>query len=214
MSSQVEQEGNGEANRSAPKSRAARGDSGSDGPSGWEGGNRWDSWDGGWGTAAKAASRDQQHFQKELEDAPPDRVFRFVFLINNASVEKYVNQSRQQAEKSFWPSASVSVCGFLLLVATIVIGIKAELSGHSLSVAYLSGVVGALTQFISGVFFWLYNRTLKQITLFYKEIMDQQTDALAAFRPRIRCRRKRRECHDVDPKEPNSARRGSKTVGI
>jgi hypothetical protein len=130
---------------------------------------------------AEVASEQQNNYQGKLEDARPDKVFRYVFLINNAAVEKYVNQSRAQAEVSFALCRIPAIAGFLLLVVSIAIGIVVELKGRSLSIAYIAGVAGVITQFISGVFFWMYNRTLQQINVFYQGIMSQQTEALVGI---------------------------------
>ena len=79
-----------------------------------------------------------------------------------------MNQSRGQAEASFDLSRKAAIAGFSLLVLAILIGLGAELANQSVSVAYLAGVGGAITEFIAGVFFWLYNRTLEQINVFYQ----------------------------------------------
>jgi Cyanobacterial TRADD-N associated 2-Transmembrane domain len=134
-----------------------------------------------WRKRADAATEDQRDYQEKLENAPADNVFRYVFLINNAAVEKYVSQSRAQAEASFLLSRRAGIAGFALLLGSIVIGLVYQRTDHPLDIAYLSAVAGAITQFLSGVFFWLYNRTLQQINLFYQGIMSQQTEALAAI---------------------------------
>ena len=134
-----------------------------------------------WSRTAETAGKDRRTYQEKLEQAQSDEVFRYVFLINNASVEQYVSQSRSQAEDSFTLSRRAAMAGFALLLISIAIGVVAERTEHPLSVAYLAGVGGAITQFIAGVFFWLYNRTLQQIHIFYQGIMTQQTEALAAI---------------------------------
>jgi hypothetical protein len=111
--------------------------------------------------------------------ATPEDVFRYVFLLSNASITLLVNQSRQQAESAFRLSFRVAVAGFVLLAAGILIGLVSQLNEEPLSTAYLAGAVGVLTEFISGVFFWMYNRTLQQISLFYGGLMEQQNRALA-----------------------------------
>jgi hypothetical protein len=135
----------------------------------------------GWQKQADEATRDQRDYQNKLEQAKADDVFRYVFLINNSAVEKYVSQSRAQAESSFLLSRRAAIAGFILLVVSIGIGLISQLTDHPLEIAYLSAVAGIITQFLSGVFFWMYNRTLQQINLFYKGIMSQQTEALAAI---------------------------------
>jgi hypothetical protein len=134
-----------------------------------------------WTKGAEAAEKEKRSYQDKLEEASSDNVFKYVYLINNASVEKYVNQSRGQAEVSFALSRRVAIAGFTLLVLSIGIGLGSEVTHHSVSIAYLSGIGGVLTEFIAGVFFWIYNRTLQQINLFYQGMMKQQQDALAAI---------------------------------
>lgn len=134
-----------------------------------------------WLRSADVANKNKQSYQEKLEGASPGEVFRYIFLINNAAVEQYVSQSRSQAEASFTLSRRAGIAGFVLVLVAVGVGVGAELLDYSLSVAYLTGIVGVLTQFISGVFFWIYNRTLQQINLFYQGIMSQQTDALAAL---------------------------------
>jgi hypothetical protein len=44
--------------------------------------------------------------------------------------------------------------------------------------AYLAGITGILTEFISGVFFLLYSKTFGQINLFHDKLVDMQKTAL------------------------------------
>jgi hypothetical protein len=134
-----------------------------------------------WVHGAQVAEDQKQTYQDKLEKASHDDVFKYVFLINNASVEKYVQQSREQAETAFLLSKRVAIAGFALLAAGIVIGLISQFTDQALTTAYLAGIGGVLTEFIAGVFFWMYNRTLQQINLFYQGLMMQQQDALAAI---------------------------------
>jgi hypothetical protein len=134
------------------------------------------------GKRADVAAEEKANYQDKLEGTRDAReVYKYVFLINNASVELYVQQSRQQATTSFSLSARVAVAGFLLLAGSVVVGVFADYRGHAMTPAYLAAIGGALTEFIAGVFFWLYNRSLAQINLFYEGMVKQQADALIAF---------------------------------
>lgn len=135
----------------------------------------------GWRKRADQATEDQREYQGKLETADADHVFRFIFLINNAAVEQYVSQSRTQATASFLLSRVAAILGFGLFVAAIVIGLVSQGADQPLSIAYLSAIGGAISQFLAGVFFWLYNRTLQQINLFYQGIMSQQSEALTVL---------------------------------
>ena len=134
-----------------------------------------------WAVGAAVAEGEKRTYQEKLEQAGIQDVFKYVFLINNASVEKYVQQSREQAEASFHLSRRVAIAGFALLGVGIVVGIISQFTEYPLTAAFLAAVGGVLTEFIAGVFFWLYNRTLQQINMFYRGMMKQQQDALAAI---------------------------------
>jgi hypothetical protein len=47
-----------------------------------------------------------------------------------------------------------------------------------MNAAYLAGIAGVLTEFIAGVFFYLYSKTLGQINLFHDKLVDMQKTAL------------------------------------
>ena len=48
-----------------------------------------------------------------------------------------------------------------------------------MEVAYLTAIAGVLTEFISGVFFYLYNRTLQQINRFHDKLVAMQQTSMA-----------------------------------
>jgi hypothetical protein len=127
-------------------------------------------------------AEEQHDYQEKLEGASsPMEAFRYVYLINNKSIEKYVLQSRIQSQDAFKLSKNVALAGFVVLVAGIGIGIASQFTDNALSTAYLASIGGVLTEFIAGVFFWMYNRTLQQINVFYQGMMSQQHDALTAL---------------------------------
>jgi Cyanobacterial TRADD-N associated 2-Transmembrane domain len=132
-----------------------------------------------WIQSAETAKEDKRTYQEKLETAGADDVFKYVFLISSSAVEQYVSQSRIQAEKSFELSRRILVAGFVVLLGGIGLGVLTELTDNSLSVAYLAGIGGVLTEFVAGTVFWLYNRTLQQINAFYQGMMKQQQEALA-----------------------------------
>jgi Cyanobacterial TRADD-N associated 2-Transmembrane domain len=129
----------------------------------------------------EVAQDEKASYQQKLENADEKKVYRYVYLINNASIELYVQQSRQQASASFLLSRRVALAGFALLIVSIVIGIISQFGSHPMAAAYLAGIGGILTEFISGVFFYLYNRTLQQVTSFYDRMAEQQQQVLAAL---------------------------------
>jgi len=124
---------------------------------------------------AKKASADKQTYTEKLERASGEDVFKYILLINVSALEGYVAQTRLQAEQSFRLSKWVAVIGFALIATGIGFGIYLNAKGDSnLEAAYLAATAGVLTEFISGVFFYLYNRTLQQINRFHDKLVAMQ----------------------------------------
>ncbi len=126
------------------------------------------------------ARAEKESYTQKLEAAKGRDIFKYVLLINVSALEGYVAQTRLQAEQSFRTSLIVSVAGFVMLVAAITLGILSTVFdiGKSLDAAYISAAAGTLTEFISGVFFYLYNRTLQQINLFHDKLAAMQQSSM------------------------------------
>lgn len=121
----------------------------------------------------------KQTYEEKLEGAQGADVFKYIVLINISALEGYVTQSRLQAQQSFNLSKGIAVAGFVLLSIAILLSIVlTSLGRETLNAAYLSGIAGVLTEFIAGVFFLLYSRTLGQINLFHDKLVDMQKMAL------------------------------------
>jgi hypothetical protein len=118
---------------------------------------------------------EKKSYVEKLEEAQKDDVFRYMLLMNASALEGYVTQARIQAEQSFKLSKVVALLGFGLLCVGIAMGILFTLAGNNnLSAAYLASIAGVLAEFISGVFFYLYNKSLQQINLFHDKITTSQ----------------------------------------
>jgi len=119
--------------------------------------------------------REKRDYVAKLEGAKGDDVFKYFLLINASALEGYVAQTRLQAEQSFSLSKRVALAGFVLLAVGIGLGVLTTLFGKPrLDAAYLSSIAGILTEFTSGVFFYLYNRTLQQLNLFHDKMLSSQ----------------------------------------
>lgn len=124
----------------------------------------------------KDAKEREKKYIYMVEEAEGDDVFKYLLLMDSASIEAYIAQTRLQAEQSFKLSKYVAVIGFVLLSTGIALGIVSSYTGGvGLDAAYLTAISGILTEFISGVFFYLYNRTLQQFNIFHdKMLMSKQ----------------------------------------
>lgn len=120
------------------------------------------------------------NYTHKLEEAQGDDIFKYLLLLNTSALEEYIAQTRLQAEQSFRLSKIVAVLGFGLITVGIMLGIYSNFSGiGSLDVAYLASVAGIIIEFISGVFFYLYNRTLQQLNLFHDKMISSQHVAMS-----------------------------------
>lgn len=134
-----------------------------------------------WMNGARVADEEKRNYQDKLERAKSNDVFKYVFLINNASVEKYVQQSRQQAETVFRVGQRIAIAGFSLLLASVIIGLASMYTDRSLVMAYFAGVVGVLTDLVAVALFWMYKKTLQQIDGFYQRMMTRQHASLMSM---------------------------------
>lgn len=130
-------------------------------------------------TAAKAQA-DKKSYAEKLEGATGDDVFKYILLINVSALEGYVAQTRVQAEQSFRLARIIASMGFAILAVGIALAIYLSvLDRPTLDAAYLTAIAGVITEFISGVFFYLYNRTLQQINLFHDKLVGMQQTSMA-----------------------------------
>ncbi len=130
-------------------------------------------------TSEKRSYEDKRTYEDKLEKAKGTDVYKYVLLINISALEGYVAQARLQAQQSFNLSRFVALTGFLIVAVAIGLSVYLTMIGNqNLNAAYLAGVAGVLTEFIAGVFFFLYSKTLSQINLFHDKLVDMQKTAL------------------------------------
>jgi hypothetical protein len=126
------------------------------------------------------ADADRRSYTQKLESAKDDEVFRYLLLISTTALDKYIAQSRAQAEQSFNLAKTGAMGGLFLLLAGIGLGVLANVMGQpNFTPAYLSAAAGAVTELIAGVLFYLYNRTLQQINVFHDKLVASQHVATA-----------------------------------
>lgn len=130
--------------------------------------------------AADEASKEKKNYTEKLENASGDDIFKYILLINVSALEGYIAQTRIQAQQSFNLSRITAIVGFFVLAVAIALSIFATYTGRtSLNAAYLASVAGLLTEFIAGVFFYLYNKTLQQINLFHDKLVSMQQTSMS-----------------------------------
>jgi len=130
--------------------------------------------------SAKRAYDDKKTYEEKLEQAGGKDIYKYVLLINGSALDGFVAQARLQAKQSFDLSRIVALSGFVIIAAAIALSVRVTTAGNeNLTAAYLAGIAGVITEFIAGVFFWLYSKTLDQINRFHDRLADMQKTALA-----------------------------------
>lgn len=115
----------------------------------------------------EAKKRELTYAEKLEETKNGIDIFKYLLLIDTAALEGYVLQTKIQAEQSFRLSKYVAVIGFMIIATGIGYSIIGQ---NNLSAAYIAALAGVMTEFISGIFFYLYNKTLQQINIFHDKL--------------------------------------------
>ena len=123
-------------------------------------------------------------YRKAFERAEDEtKGFKFLLLMDLESLEAYITDTRIQARLSFRLCVGVAIFGSLLLFVAIGLGIASQVMPHMppLQIAYLTGVAGIITQLISGVFFYFYHMTLRQINLFHSQLESSRKVCISLY---------------------------------
>lgn len=119
---------------------------------------------------------------KRIETAKGDEVFKDILLVNILTCDSYDTQTQLQARDSFNVSICIAIAGFILIAVGVVLGMVGKSGTETdMPVAKLSAIAGLITEFISGIFFYLYHRALQQINMFREQLMTAQKLALGLF---------------------------------
>ena len=85
-------------------------------------------------------------------------------------VNSYYKTNQTHVAWSFWASLVALGVGLVVLV----VGVSLALAGFSAAIATTTTAAGVFTQFISAGFFYLYNKNLQQLNVFYRELVQNQ----------------------------------------
>lgn len=96
---------------------------------------------------------------------------------NVFNLREYYNLVRVHTNNSFRISLSAGLFGFVLIAAGLTIGFNSG-EEHS-TIVYLSAASGVFIEFISGVFFYLYSRTVRQLKSYHDSLLAVQNVLLS-----------------------------------
>jgi hypothetical protein len=98
--------------------------------------------------------------------------------INLRKLSDYYSLVEQHAARSFITSIVAGSAGFALLTLGLLLGFFLKKSD---TISYLTSGAGLITEFIAAIFFYLYNRTVRQLKEYHDSLLDVQ-NVFIAFR--------------------------------
>lgn len=110
----------------------------------------------------------------ELKENIEENFFTKLVQINFKYIDQYYLQTQEQADKSFKLSSFASVSGLII----ISVGIIMMYTGKT-QPAYITTGAGLISQFISAIFFYLYNRTILKMSQYHQKLVITQNISLA-----------------------------------
>lgn len=105
-----------------------------------------------------------------------DRLVR----INVENLAEYYAMVKSHTNNSFRLSAAAGGIGFLLILLGLGFGFFGRGPGEQ-ATAYVATAAGIITEFIAGVFFFLYNRTVRELKEYHDSLLAVQ-DILLCFK--------------------------------
>jgi len=116
-----------------------------------------------------------KELKQNLDTEAGEDFFTQLVKINFKYLDQYYLQTEEQADKSFWISEIVSIIGFII----IIIGIVLMCFREQHDAGYMATSAGILSEFISAVFFYLYNKTILKMSEYHQKLVLTQNISLA-----------------------------------
>lgn len=111
---------------------------------------------------------------EQLKESIEEDFFTKLVKINFRYIDQYYYQTQQQANKSFRLSAVAATVGF----GIVIVGIVMMFWGIA-QPAYVTTAVGLISEFVSAVFFYLYNRTILKMGEYHEKLVLTQNISVA-----------------------------------
>ena len=113
---------------------------------------------------------------KKLDESTTEEdYFNKLIAVNLKYMDDYYYLVQLQTSKSYSLTRLGAIIGFLILI----IGIGLSYFDHSNITGKLTIASGVIIEFISAVFFYLYNRTIQQLNIYHDKLIAVQDTTLA-----------------------------------
>lgn len=103
--------------------------------------------------------------------------FESLVEINVLNLSSYYELVKTHTDKSYRTTVRICLFGFFLIVAGLIIGFVDY--KNALLISITATASGILTDLISGVFFYLYNRTIQQMKEYHNSLLTVQNILLS-----------------------------------
>lgn len=131
-------------------------------------------------TISKIGINDKINFIKfqlqtqEIILSDDENIYSKSIKMSYTYLNKYYAQTQEQASKGFFVTVIISLFGAVI----IILGILSMYFGIT-EPAYITVATGALTEIISSVFFYLYNKTITSMSKYHDKLVLSQNVAYA-----------------------------------
>lgn len=109
-----------------------------------------------------------------IQNEVKEDIFENSIKMSYKYLDEYYSQTREQAKNGFKVSLYVAICG----AGLIAIGVVAMFLGHT-APSYITCASGAITELVSVVFFYLYNKTALSMGNYHNKLVLSQNVSIA-----------------------------------
>ncbi len=111
--------------------------------------------------------------EKVSEEIKDENIDIIILMKRNIiEMREYYVINKQQARNAFSSAIFSCILGFIIFVLGIIVFYF--IPNNNLSILNLTTLSGGIIEVVSGLFFWLYTKSLKQINLFHESLQETQ----------------------------------------
>lgn len=112
--------------------------------------------------------------RSQLSNQVEEDLYQSSIKMSYTYLDQYYKETRQQASRGFFITLGISVIGAII----IIIGVISMFLGVT-SAAYVTTASGVIIEFISSIFFHLYNKTIQSMGNYHNKLVLSQNVAIA-----------------------------------